>query len=732
MFTICFKKQFSRACLATVVGLFCGGLLIAQKAYPYDVLDALRETLINHPDILSAKANEEAAAHDVRDAFGGYLPEFNVFAGIGKEYSDNPATRGTRQNTFTLTRQESEMALSQLLFDGGFVRNQVSRSRHLLRRSGYQVEEDQERLGFDSISAYLNVQRTRELEQIDILDVKIHEETLIKVQKRLQAGAGRRSEISLVESRLALSNAQLEQTRGNVHDARDTFTKVVGSLPPKEMAAVTLPSTIPQTLIEAQQIAIDGSPSIASFAADYDASKSEIALAKSTYYPKITFDFESSYSNDLDGVKGYNNDALAMVRMRYNVYRGGSDKAAVHAAVDRNAAARFELENVVRDIKEDVALAWNSYRATQRRIPYLRAHVKESLDVFDAYQKQFQLGQRTLFDLLNALVEHYDARRDLINGLYDEKTAVYRLLSAMGKLVDTVTKQSDQRELSTVRQIKSFADKPLSQLPNKIHTPIVSKETETKLSKASQEVIQRQQKAERVIANEAEQQRVNREIAATETVLSKSADKIDPKAKSLNKEMFSSSMAMRAKIESMAMSKTVTLPQPEFTEYQKPNRAALKELAKLTDEQEKQAALQVKEQEVVALAAAKEAKLVHLAEAKEAKRAEKMLSRQKKQAQHLEQKQALARNEELRAFRVQQLAQLQEDEKQHLAMQREQKLAVQEHKELKSASNGKKGGVSHFLQRSQEKPKAELEQGGEQLSMVVLPTPVFADHREKA
>ena len=137
-------------------------------------------------------------------------------------------------------------------------------------------------------------------------------------------------------------------------------------------------------------------------------------------------------------MKGHNEDLNALVRGTYNIYRGGSDLAFVRSAVFRKQDTQYAIEDVRRIVNEDVALSWNGLVTAKNRISDLRNHRDKSKEVLMAYRKQFKLGQRTLFDLLNAEIEYYDAWEGLVDGQFDVRVQTYRLLSAMGNLVPTL------------------------------------------------------------------------------------------------------------------------------------------------------------------------------------------------------------------------------------------------------------------------------------------------------
>jgi len=61
--------------------------------------------------------------------------------------------------------------------------------------------------------------------------------------------------------------------------------------------------------------------------------------------------------------------------------------------------------------------------------------VRASLATKNAYQKQFNIGRRTLLDLLNTENEVVDSKRTLINASYDQLFSQYRIFNSMGQLL---------------------------------------------------------------------------------------------------------------------------------------------------------------------------------------------------------------------------------------------------------------------------------------------------------
>ncbi len=158
---------------------------------------------------------------------------------------------------------------------------------------------------------------------------------------------------------------------------------------------------------------------------------------------------EGNLNNNLDGedgfsriasqnVGGYNNDILAMVRVRYNLFAGGRDLAREKEASYKIGEAKEIRERAYREVVEGANLAWNAYEFLGPQKQYIREHVIAAKDTQVAYSQQFNLGQRTLLDLLDTENELFEARKDYLTAEYDEVIAKYRVLNATGQLLDSL------------------------------------------------------------------------------------------------------------------------------------------------------------------------------------------------------------------------------------------------------------------------------------------------------
>ncbi|MFC1827875.1 TolC family protein, partial [Thermodesulfobacteriota bacterium] len=155
--------------------------------------------------------------------------------------------------------------------------------------------------------------------------------------------------------------------------------------------------------------------------------------------------------------------------VRFNFFNGWKDKARIAETYKLICEAREIRNNTHRQIVESIRLSWVAYQASLNSLTFLQDYVKSTGETAEAFTKQFSIGRRTMFDVLDIEAELINAKVDLVNANYDMIYAQYRILSGIGQLVHTLglqwpveseTKEEVQvqiREEETPQEEKSTA-----------------------------------------------------------------------------------------------------------------------------------------------------------------------------------------------------------------------------------------------------------------------------------
>lgn len=132
---------------------------------------------------------------------------------------------------------------------------------------------------------------------------------------------------------------------------------------------------------------------------------------------------------------GHSNEWQAMVRMRYNLFAGGSNKADLQSKAHLTNQAMDIRNNALRVLNEELGLAWNALENARQQLPIAQQYVDHSSRVRESYQKQFSLGERTLLDLLDSENELFTASRRLEEVRFTELFTQYRIKATIGALL---------------------------------------------------------------------------------------------------------------------------------------------------------------------------------------------------------------------------------------------------------------------------------------------------------
>ena len=109
----------------------------------------------------------------------------------------------------------------------------------------------------------------------------------------------------------------------------------------------------------AAKAAVD-SPTVLIADADIEVAEAELRGSRAGYYPRFDLELGAAANDNLDGVKGGDVEAQALLVLRYNLFRGGADIAREREAFARLREAREGLRQAQRDAEEEARVAYNA------------------------------------------------------------------------------------------------------------------------------------------------------------------------------------------------------------------------------------------------------------------------------------------------------------------------------------------------------------------------------------
>lgn len=426
-----------------IAGLITSAMSTTMLANAASITEAMNKAVTTHPEVLVGTAEQQALVERVKQARAGYKPTLDFSAGTGYEWSKNSSTRfraartprSGKQGSRDMWRNEARLNATQMLFDGFQTKSRVGAETAREAAAGFHVLDIKNQIALRAAEAYLMVLRAQEQVALAQTNVETHQSYLNKIQNRTTGGRSAQADIEQVQGRLALATANVEAARGDLRQAEAAYLEVVGEMPNGIAKDATPFTAVPADTSGAIARAMTNSPVIAAARKNIQAANAQVSEAKCLFCPRITAEGGISRNWNLDGVEGPNHDATAMLMWRQNLYNGGRDVAQRDERIALASAAEAKLEQERRLVEKSVIDAMARLDAAKNRLEPLNRHVQAATTTRDAYLAQFELGQRSLLDLLDSEVELTNAKSGVIDGKFETDASAYAVLAHTGDLV---------------------------------------------------------------------------------------------------------------------------------------------------------------------------------------------------------------------------------------------------------------------------------------------------------
>ena len=414
------------------------GVAFAHPAHAISLNEAVAVAVESNPEIGQAIENREAIEFELRQARGLYLPSVDLEASSGVRRLDSPGRRSSGIEGDPLYPSEVSAVATQTLFNGGGRRAEMDRQASRVDSASFRVLERSEYIGLQVVREYLEY-----LVQARIVDetrqnLQFHRSIQSSIASSVSGGTLTEADGQQVSERVLAAQARLTEAEEELAAAKIRFLTLVGKPLDSASRPPSVAARLPRTLDQAIGLGRKNNPRIHMANADIDVADAMVDSARSDFLPEVSLEGRARYGDDIDGSDGYTGDLQARIVARWNLYRGGIDKANEQEQIRRASEQRLVLHQIYREIEEAVRTSWDR-RARQASLSTtLRQQSQENARLVSSYREQFRVGQRSLLDVLDAQNTRFNVGVLAATAEYAALFAEYRLLASTGQLLTTL------------------------------------------------------------------------------------------------------------------------------------------------------------------------------------------------------------------------------------------------------------------------------------------------------
>jgi len=417
-------------------------LLSASPAWAVDLRDAVQSALATNPEIRQAVSNRAATQQELEQGKGLYYPRISVEGSAGVRELRNPTRRDLGIADHTLWPIEGDLIVDQDIYDSGAREAEIRRQAARTDAAAARVDERSEYVALNVSRTYIDYLLQQRLVAIAQDNVTFHERLAGDLREGVAKGSISIADQQQAEERLQAARAKVTQAQEDLDTAAITFRTLTGvpidtvSMPPD------LSQCMPASLDEAEALARNNNPRVREAMADLATSREEIRAAQADLGPKFTLEGRARAGHDIDGFEGRTTDLQALGVVRWTLYNGGTKEANVREQQERANEVHGRLFERTRSAEEDVRSAWSRLQNQTALASELETQGRISDDLLLSYREQFNIGRRSLLDVLDAQNSRYNVQQQAETARLAKVYAQYRVLAAENRLIECLGVQA--------------------------------------------------------------------------------------------------------------------------------------------------------------------------------------------------------------------------------------------------------------------------------------------------
>ena len=416
--------------------LLCCSLLVfsAEPLLADDLVSIYQLALEADPEYQAAIATHAAALEILPQSRAALLPDIGLSGSASRERYD-PRSGG---DTAYATNQTYSVGLRQALYQRErFIALQQADSR--IAQADAELEAARQDLHLRVARLYFLLLAAQDNLEFVRADKSAIARTLDQAEQRFEVGLAAITDS--LEARARFDTAVSDEINAEqlLADAREALTELTGEMTGiPEILQPDVPLIAPEPADQEQWVAaaIEQNPLVLAARAATVTAKHEIEIQRSGHYPSLDLTADISYlDNRFGGVADVErNDGGIGLEFNLPLYQGGLTSSQTRQSRSEYNAA---MEKQVLQYRATERQTRNDYRGVISGISRVRAlarAVESNEKAVEAATTGFEVGTRTVVDVLDAQRELLRARRDYARSRYDYLLDTLRLQQAAGVL----------------------------------------------------------------------------------------------------------------------------------------------------------------------------------------------------------------------------------------------------------------------------------------------------------
>jgi len=411
--------------------------LFALSSYSYSVsadtlLQVYQTAKIKDPIILKSKAQYDVFKEQVTESKALLLPQIGFGLEANRVQSSN--------DSMTNTNYGAGLSLTQSIYNGSYWQQaDISEKQATQYATIYGLAAQD--LLFRASTAYFNVLRADEAVKSVKANKRAVERQLEQTKQRYEVGLIAITDVHEAQAEYDRTTADEIIAENNLANTYYALRELTGEYV-KQVAYLNTKIFSPQPLEGDVNFwrnkALEYNLGLHGKRIAKELAKMNIDLAKTGHQPTLGFTTDLGYNDyNYDDSSSNSYDATAAtfgLRLDVPIYSGGGISSRVKQAQYNYVFASEDLIQTFRSTEAEINSGYNNVNASISSLRAYEQTVLSSRSALDAIEAGFEVGTRTVVDVLDATRALYESENQLANARYDYILNMLQLKLSAGTL----------------------------------------------------------------------------------------------------------------------------------------------------------------------------------------------------------------------------------------------------------------------------------------------------------
>ena len=409
-------------------------LVAASASKAEDLQEAYRQAATASPVIAQARAQLDAELAGRPLARAALLPHINAGASGGMNtayvtgFGAQPLSTGYHSDVFSASLTES-------IFNGqDFIAMKQAEGR--IRASEAALAFAEQMIALEVTQTYFSILQAQANQRVAQKQVDLLQSIDDQTNANLKVGTGDIISVQEVQAQLDAAKADLIVTKNAVDVAKNQMERLTHQ-PVETLQDITTLQAIgpqPDTIEPWLAAAFKNQPLLHQAQETLNVSEQQVEFAKRARWPTLTLSGIGQHAAGTLIPPVAIDQIGASLNLSIPIYEGGSTRASIHQAEALARASKANAANVQDQIKLDTQTAFLDLQNSVAQFQATQQSVISAQVSMEGTRKGYEIGSRSIIDLLTATTNYAAAQRNYTLALYTQLVARTQLKAAAGVL----------------------------------------------------------------------------------------------------------------------------------------------------------------------------------------------------------------------------------------------------------------------------------------------------------